>query len=68
MTTTETLDALRYPVGKFAPIPIGTAQDRARWIDEIARTPADRGRAGAGLTTRNSATPYGAADGPSRRR
>ena len=37
--TDAALDALRYPVGRFEPIPIGTKDDRVRWIDEIARAP-----------------------------
>lgn len=58
MTTIDTLDALRYPVGKFAPIPLGTAQDRARWIDEIARTPAVVAELVRGLSDAQMSTPY----------
>jgi hypothetical protein len=33
------IDTLRYPVGKFVPLPSPTPAQRTEWIDEIARTP-----------------------------
>ena len=56
--TDAALDALRYPVGKFQPIPTGTKDDRARWIDEIARAPEILAGLVQGLTPAQLGTPY----------
>ncbi len=49
---------LRYPIGAFAFDPSGTAEDRDRWIDEIAAAPMALRTAVAGLSDAQLATPY----------
>ena len=49
---------LRYPIGPFSFPDASTTADRARWIDEIARTPAEMRAAVAGLSAEQLDTPY----------
>ena len=49
---------LRYPVGRYAPPPEISADQRARWIDTIAAAPAMLRRAVQGLTDAQLDTPY----------
>lgn len=58
MVTDAQLDSLRYPVGRFTAGPLGTADQRARWIDDIAQTPQVVATAVAGLTPAQIATRY----------
>jgi DinB family protein len=53
-----TLDELRYPVGRFAPILPATAAVRRAAIDEIAALPARLRAAVEGLDDRQLGTPY----------
>ncbi len=47
----------RYPVGKFTWPENITADDRQRWVAEIAATPANLRTAAAGLTEEQLSTP-----------
>ena len=60
MTTTSDprLDALRYPVGRFAAPATISAEDRARYIDEIAAAPAALRSAVKGMSEAKLNTPY----------
>jgi len=49
---------LRYPIGRFAWQGPNTSDDRARYIDEIGRTPARLRAAVDGLTEEQLNTPY----------
>jgi len=49
---------LRYPVGKFTPVPALTEPDRRARIDEVAAAPASFRRAIAGLNDEQLDTPY----------
>ena len=54
----NTLDALRFPVGKFTPTPNPTAAQRAGWIDDIAATPQIITALAGSMTPAQLATPY----------
>jgi len=49
---------LRYPVGKFTPVPALTPAERSARIDEVAAAPASFRRAVAGLNDQQLDTPY----------
>lgn len=49
---------LRYPIGKFTPVPGLTAAQRAKCIDEVAAAPGQFRRAVTGLTPTQLDTPY----------
>ena len=49
---------LRYPIGKFTPVPSLTATQRAKCIDEVAAAPGQLRRAVTGLTPTQLDTPY----------
>jgi hypothetical protein len=49
---------LRYPIGPFRPPTTLTAEDRARWTDEVAAVPAALRSAVAGLDDGRLDTPY----------
>jgi hypothetical protein len=55
---TQTVDNLRYPVGKYAAPAAITDADRQGWIDELARAPGALRAAVAGLTPAQLDTPY----------
>jgi hypothetical protein len=55
---TEANEDLRYPIGKFTPVPSLSVDERLRSIDEIAATPGDFRRALEGLTDAQLDTPY----------
>ena len=58
MAETAAVEALRYPIGRFAPVTEADAASRSRAIDEIARLPSALDRAVAGLGHDQLATPY----------
>jgi hypothetical protein len=49
---------LRYPIGKFVPVPSLTPAQRMECISQIAAAPADLRRAVTGLTDQQLDTPY----------
>ena len=49
---------LRYPIGKFTPVPSLTPAQRAKCIDEVAAAPGQLRRAVTGLTPAQLDTPY----------
>jgi uncharacterized damage-inducible protein DinB len=49
---------LRYPIGKFTPVPSLTPEQRAVCIEQVAAAPAQFRRAVAGLTDGQLDTPY----------
>jgi uncharacterized damage-inducible protein DinB len=51
-------ELLRYPVGRYAPTPEATAEERAGWIAELGALPARLRAAVAGLDAARMATPY----------
>ena len=51
-------DALRYPVGRYQPAESPTPEDRARWIDDLERLPAELRSAVEGLDATGLDTPY----------
>jgi len=56
--TDNALDALRFPVGKFAPVTVATMAQRTAWIDDIAATPEIIGGLVASMTPAQLLTPY----------
>jgi uncharacterized damage-inducible protein DinB len=52
------MDTLRYPIGQFSFPESTTAEQRARWIDEIAATPSKLRATIDGLTSEQIETPY----------
>ena len=58
MTGTSPETDLRFPIGRYAPTPEPTADDRARWIAEVAALPARFRAAVAGLSPAQLDTPY----------
>src|SRR5262245_24907978 len=56
--SSDDLEALRFPVGRFAAKKDGTDADRAQWIGAIQRAPSELAAAVAGLTASQLSTPY----------
>ena len=56
--TDHSLDAVRYPVGRFTVVKDSTAAMRAKWIDEIAAAPDILAGLVAGMTPAQMQTPY----------
>lgn len=54
----NSLDALRFPVGKFSAVKDSTPAQRAAWIDDIAATPAIIAALAGSMTPAQLATPY----------
>ena len=58
MSTTDPLEKLKYPIGKFAPEKNIDAMTIAGWIDDIAALPAQLRAAVEGLSSEQLKTPY----------
>ena len=58
MSTTSPAADLRFPIGRFAPVPEATAEERARWIADVAALPARFRAAVSGLSDAQLDTPY----------
>ncbi|MDX1675215.1 MAG: putative metal-dependent hydrolase [Longimicrobiales bacterium] len=58
MSTRPELDALRYPIGRLERAAEPTPEDRARWIAELERLPAELRSAVEGLDAARLDTPY----------
>jgi uncharacterized damage-inducible protein DinB len=52
------IDLLRYPIGKFAPLPSYTKEDKKKLITEIAALPAQLAEAVEDFSQEQFATPY----------
>jgi uncharacterized damage-inducible protein DinB len=58
MSTVDSVEKLKYPIGKFAPEKDITAETIAAWIDDIAALPAQLKAAVEGLSAEQLKTPY----------
>ena len=58
MTATTSDDALRFPVGRYTMVDVPTPVERARWIADVAETPARLRTAVDGLDSGRLDTPY----------
>ena len=56
--SSDALESLRFPVGRFVVKKDATAADRAQWFGAIERAPAELAAAVAGLSTDQFSTPY----------
>ena len=54
----NSLDSLRFPVGKFSAVKESTPEQRAAWIEDIAATPANIAAIVSAMTPVQLATPY----------